>query len=94
MAQKIDSAFLEIGQHILLPWATQMEQAAAIAHQRLTPKVLAEIVWQIPDLWLEAIPGGQSVEEKKAVYMDFFARRLEASRVFEEEAQRAHSRLV
>jgi hypothetical protein len=94
MAQKIESPFTEIGQHILLPWATQMEMAAAVAHEMLMPAVLAEIVGQIPDAWLDSIPGEQSAEEKRAGYLDFFVRRLEASHIFEQEAIDAHARLV
>jgi hypothetical protein len=94
MAQKIESPFTEIGQHILLPWATEMEQASAIAHGRLTEQVLAEILGQVPDAWLEGIPGGQTAAEKRAAYLDFFLRRLAASHIFEQEAIRAYARLV
>lgn len=94
MAQKIESSFTEIGQHILLPWATQMEQASAIAHDRLTEQILTEILGQAPDAWLEGIPGSQTAAEIRGAYLDFFLRRLAASNIFEQEAIRAHARLV
>ena len=94
MAQKIESPFAQIGQHVLLPWATEIEEAAAAAHQRLESSVLAQIVGQVPDAWLESIPGEQSAAEKRSGYLDFFVRRLAASKIFEEEAIRAQSRLV
>jgi hypothetical protein len=94
MPQKAESPFSEIGQHILLRWAAEMERAGAIARERLTPELLAAIVAQVPDAWLDPIPGGQSAEEKRAAYVDFFVRRLSAAHLFEEEAIRARSRLV
>lgn len=92
--KKIDAPFAQIEEHILLPWATQIAQAAKTAHQRLTDPVLREIVEMIPESWLEAIPGNVNTAERRAGYLDFFTRRLEASTVFEEEAIRAQSRLI
>ena len=94
LGKKIDSPFAEIRDHILLQWATDIAKAAKIAHQHLTEPVLRGIVEMVPDAWLDAIPGNVSAGERRAGYMEFFARRLEASAVFEEEAIRAHSRLV
>jgi hypothetical protein len=92
--KKIDSPFAEIRNHILLPWATRIPEAAKTAHTRLTPEELGRIVGLIPDAWLEAIPGGIAPAERRAGYMDFFTRRLQGSAAFEEEAIRAHSGLV
>jgi hypothetical protein len=92
MPRKIESAFAEIEHHILLPWASGIAQAAALAHSRLDERTIAEIVAQIPAEWLEH--GDASADEKRAAYVDFFARRLAASHIFEQEAIRAHARLV
>ena len=92
--KKIASPFSEVKDHILLPWAKEIANAAKVAHERLTETVLREIVDLVPDAWLEAIPGGISASDRRAGYMDFFTRRLEDSTVFEEEAIRAQSRLV
>lgn len=94
MEQKVESPFAEIGQHVLLRWAAQIEEAAAIAKSRLNEAVLARIVGQIPDAWLEAIPTVESTEEKRAAYAEFFMRRLAASKIFEREAIKAYARLV
>jgi hypothetical protein len=92
--KKISSPFVEIEQHILLPWASDMQKAATVAHERLTKELLEDIVGQVPDAWFENIPGQLSAAERRAGYLDFFTRRLEASAIFEEEAIRAHSRVV
>ena len=92
--KKIASPFTEIDQHILLPWAREIRYAAKLAHERLTEEVLRSIVELVPEKWLDAVPGDVSATELRAGYMDFFIRRLGASATFEEEAIRAHSRLV
>ncbi len=89
MGLKAESPFSPIAQHILLPWAEAIGQASALARERLTPAVLAAIIDQVPEPWLESIPGAESAAEKRAAYLDFFLRRLAAARVFEEEATRA-----
>ncbi len=94
MAKKAESPFAEIKHHILLPWATAIPQAAALAHQRLTPQTIAAILDEVPDAWLEAIPGGLTVAERSAGYLDFFTRRLAAAHIFEQEAIDAHARLI
>ncbi|MGC2639644.1 MAG: HipA family kinase [Acidobacteriaceae bacterium] len=92
--EKITSPFPEIAQHILLPWATQLESAAAAAHARLMPGVLAAIIELVPEEWLAAVPDGVSPAERRAGYLDFLTRRLAASAIFTEEAIRARTRLV
>jgi hypothetical protein len=87
--EKIGSPFPAIAQHILLPWATQIEEAAVLAHQRLTPAVLAGIVDLVPEAWLVAVPDGVPAAARRAGYLDFLTRRLAASTSFEEEAIRA-----
>jgi hypothetical protein len=92
--KKIAAPFAQIDQHILLPWANEIAQAAESAHERLTEPVLRGIVEMLPEAWLEAIPGSVDAAERRAGYLDFFTRRLETSAAFEEEAIRAQSRLV
>jgi hypothetical protein len=92
--KKIAAPFVEIERHILLPWAKEIAQAAKTAHERLTEPVLRGIVEMVPEAWFEAIPGDVSASDRRAGYLDFFIRRLEAAANFEEEAIRAESRLI
>src|SRR5579863_193319 len=94
MTAKIESPFSEIAGHVLLPWAREIARAGDAARQTLNPEKITAIVEQIPDAWLDAIAGGQSAGEKRAQYVDFFAKRLAAAHVFEEEAMKAHARLI
>jgi hypothetical protein len=92
MEEKIDSPFAQIAHHILLPWAAEIGQAGTIARTKLTRGVLAEILAQVPDEWLETIPGELTAAERRAGYLDFFTRRLAAAHIFEEEAVRVRAR--
>ncbi len=92
--KKIASPFIEIKDHILLPWAKEIVSAAAIAHERLTESVIAGVVDLVPEAWFETIPGGISSADRRAGYLHFFTERLRISAIFEEEAIRAHSGLV
>ena len=89
--EKIESPFAQIGHHILLSWASEIERAGAVARQKLTHGVLAEIVAHAPDEWLQAIPGEIPAAERRAGYLDFFTRRLAAAHIFEQEAVRARA---
>jgi hypothetical protein len=93
MPQKVEAPFADIAQHVLLPWASQIESAARHAHDNLSQKFFAQILELVPDAWLETELNGPSAEEKRAIYADFFTRRLAASSIFEREAIRAHARL-
>jgi hypothetical protein len=92
-ATKVASAFEQIREHILLPWASKLDEAGQIARERLTPEVMRAIVEAVPSEWLETFPGG-SAEEHRAGYVDFLCRRLEAAQTFEREASHARTRIV
>lgn len=94
MHTKVESPFVEIRHHILLQWASEIKEAAAIAREKLTPALLAAIVGEVPDDWLESIPGGLSAADRRADYLAFLSRRLEASHIFEQEAAHARARIV
>ncbi len=43
---------------------------------RLGDDVLAEVVAEVPDVWLDAVPGAEAPEELRAAYVAFLAARL------------------
>jgi hypothetical protein len=94
MSEKATSPFTQIREHILLPWASNIAEASRIAHQRLTPEVLRDIVSLVPDEWLNDEAHSMTADDRRAAYLDFFLRRLAASAIFEEEAVRARNLLV
>jgi hypothetical protein len=92
--QKAPGAFADVRHHILLPWATGMEEADLAARSRLNPVVFQEILAEAPDAWLGTDGSVAAVGARRAAYVEFFVRRLQASRNFVEEATRARAELV
>jgi hypothetical protein len=90
---KAESPFTYSEQHVLLPWASNIENAAMVAHERLSPALFEQILHEIPDEWL--VSDRDSIEpiEKRAAYLNHLTRRLAASTIFEREAANAQ-RLV
>ncbi|HLZ22237.1 MAG TPA: HipA family kinase [Ktedonobacterales bacterium] len=86
--------FARVADHVLLPYAGDLDAADVTAHERLHPALLASIVAAIPDVWLAIAPGGASVEEQRAAYVTYLTERLASSRTFVEEAQHARAQLV
>lgn len=89
------SAFSHIKDHILLSSATQLREADATLSERLTPAMIDEIVSLIPDIWLQTAdsPFDAALAHRLA-YRDYLLRRLDAPRLFVEEAERARALLV
>ena len=77
--------FKQIKDHILLPFAGEIERVDAEFTAKLTPEVLRATVDLIPDEWLE------NPSEEREVYFKFLTERLENSREFVKEAIDARS---
>jgi hypothetical protein len=77
------SPFAAIKDHVLLPWATELEAVDAELAAKITPDAIESILAQIPDAWLGDVP--------RDGYAEWFLRRLEAPREFAEEAARART---
>jgi hypothetical protein len=85
---KIAAPFEAIKDHVLLRWVEDFEAACSLAHERLSPALIEDIVAKLPDDWLEA---DGSAKEGRARYTDFLSRRLAASSMFEQEVSRARA---
>ena len=85
------SPFALVKDHVLLPFASRINEADAQLSAALAPAVLADIVARIPDAWLEDEPGFAGKAEHRAAYLAYLQQRLAAPRAFTEEALRAHA---
>lgn len=92
--QMARSRFPAVRDHVLLPWASRIEEADVRLRPRLTGELFGNIVEQIPEDWLAADPGVATPAERRAGYLTFLTQRLEAASLFLEEAVRAHAQLV
>ncbi len=87
------SRFSPVRDHILLPWASRIEEADQRLRPRLDETLFARVIEQIPDSWLPA-DAEISPADRRAGYLTFLTRRLEATSGFVEEAVRARAQLV
>lgn len=85
--------FFQVKDHVLLPWATQLEEADDELKSKLTDPVIRAIVELIPDAWLDT-QEGIPPSEAREVYARFLEMRITASGVFVKEAQDAREGIV
>ena len=85
--------FVLIKDHVLLPWASELEEAEAEFKPMLTPEVISAIVDLIPDEWLTG-ETFDSVELHRKAYVHFLTTRLAHSEIFVKEAQNARQALI
>jgi hypothetical protein len=88
------SRFAAVRDHVLLPWASRLEDADRRLRPRLDEALFTQIVEQIPEDWLVPDPLSTDIPaDRRAGYIEFLTRRL-ASPEFLEEAVNARAKLV
>ena len=88
------SPFALIKNHVLLPFADQLEAADIECKALLTDEVIREIVNLIPDEWASTLEAGETSESVREVYYQFLSSRLKNSEIFLNEAQNARKTLL
>lgn len=86
--------FRPIRDHVLLPWATQLEEVDAAMRARLCDEMLARIVAEVPAKWLADDPAIGGADEQRSAYLAYLVARRDVSQVFVEEALHARAQLV
>lgn len=86
--------FAPIKDHVLLPYAERLQEADALARERLTPAVLEAIVGLVPDDLLQWPDSDLDPAGIRAVYKRFLCLRFERSAISITEAQHARTALV
>ncbi|MEO8464349.1 MAG: HipA family kinase [Gammaproteobacteria bacterium] len=85
--------FPMIKDHVLLPFATKLEEADRLMAGRITPEAIAAVVALLPAAWMgDDAPGGAS--RSPQIYAAYLQGRLESRQIFLEEAIRARSRHI
>lgn len=91
--QNFDAAaktpFKYVKDHVLLPQASNLDEADQFAHQVLNDKVFRDIVDVIPQDWLHWDDAEESPDEIREIYFNFLKIRLENSVIFLNEAKNA-----
>ncbi len=91
---KATGPFPYIKDHVLLPQATEMEEADRICRELITENKIREIVDLIPDEWLNWESQIDTPDQLRAVYYTFLSQRLNYSKQFIKEAQDAAEALI
>ena len=87
------SPFAAVKDHVLLPWASELAEVDRELAPRVTAEVLDAITQLIPESWLDE-PQLATPEVHRAAYRDWLLARVEAPRIWAEEAVRARTLLV
>lgn len=78
--------FPMIRDHVLLPWATQLEQAGAELPARLDRETITDIVAAVPDAWLQGSDAFAEPAQQREAYVEYLHRRLQKQAAFVREA--------
>lgn len=85
--------FVQVKDHVLLPYASELEAVDAELKTIITPEVIRGIVSLIPDDWL-VTEWQETPDEVRDVYARFLETRLASSNIFLTEAQNARAALI
>ncbi len=89
--ERAGDPFPAIKDHVLLPFAADLDAADDAMSRRLTAETISRVVALIPDGWLDDDPLAATKSAQRDAYASYFARRLQAPRAFAQEAARARS---
>ncbi len=88
------SPFSQIKDHVLLPYATMLDEVDTEFKKILTPEKITEIVALLPDDWLHWGGEEESPQQIREVYTGFLTERIKHSQIFIKEAQNARKTLI
>lgn len=83
--------FPMIKDHVLLRFASALEETNAKMIERITADIIDSIVTMIPDSWLVGDSSFGRHDQYRGAYIEYLLRRLESAQDFLEEAIRARS---
>ncbi len=81
--------FVQVKDHVLLPWASALEEVQKEASTILTPELINAVVALLPDEWLQPGEENLSPEERRNVYASFLNTRIRLADNFVKEAKYA-----
>ena len=83
--------FPKIKEHVLLPWASALEEADARLAPRVDGELIGSVLDSVPAEWLAAEPRFASAGEHRAAYAEYLLSRLQSPRDFAREAADARA---
>jgi hypothetical protein len=85
--------FAQVKDHVLLPFASEIEKAGAYFRASLNDDKLRRVVEMLPEEWLR-YTFDESPEEVRDIYFRFFQKRLANADIFEKEVKHARVTLI
>ena len=85
--------FVQVKDHVLLPWASELETVDQTFRSILTPEQIQSIIATVPDEWLIS-DTDLDASDKRKVYEQFLKMRLENSITFINEAKNARQAFI
>jgi hypothetical protein len=85
------SPFKQVKDHVLLPYASELEEADARLAPLVTQGLIKELLSHVPDEWLTSEARFADPEAHRAAYAEYLLTRLEAPRDFVKEAADARA---
>ena len=92
--EKAVQPFAQAKDHVLLPWAAELEAVDKEIRKVLTDEVIHAIVNLLPDVWLEGDSPFASSQEYKQAYIQFLKARIANSEIFVKAANDARATLI
>ncbi len=89
--QASKSVFSQVKDHVLLPWATEINEADAYGRSLLTENIIKEIVAQVPATWLTT---DLTEQEARGMYENFLNTRISQSAIFINQIEDARKALI
>lgn len=86
--------FVQVKDHVLLPWASLLEEADEEFRKIFTSERIRSIVELIPEEWLTSGSFTESASEVKDIYAKFLEIRIANSDIFVKESQHARSSFI
>ncbi|WP_374164332.1 HipA family kinase [Arcticibacter sp. MXS-1] len=86
--------FVQVKDHVLLPFASELDAADAWMKEQLRPEVIRDVVSLIPGEWISVNFPDDTEEEVRNVYSGFLELRINSSDIFVKEAQHARELLI
>jgi hypothetical protein len=86
--------FMLVKDHVLLPFASELETADLELKNIITPEIINNIVELIPDEWLIPDSDTETPGSMRQVYANFLKLRMDNSHIFLKEAQHARTALI
>jgi hypothetical protein len=92
--QQAERPFEQVKDHVLLKYATRLDDADVFFHRILTEDKIDAVVSLIPDKWLLETDPDETPAEKKSVYSRFLKTRFASSGIFIQQAKHAAQAII